>query len=26
VGPAPSNYAQAQLNFQQEALNFIARG
>jgi len=26
VGPAPSNHAQAQLNFQQEALNFIARG
>merc|ERR1719219_2599705 len=26
VAPAPSNYAQAQLNFQQEALNFIASG
>merc|ERR1719220_1734809 len=26
VAPAPSNFAQAQLNFQQKALNFIARG
>merc|ERR1711910_17486 len=26
VGPVPANYAQAQLNYQQEALNFIASG
>merc|ERR1712158_340484 len=26
VGPSPANYAQAQLNYQQEALNFIASG
>merc|ERR1711936_1544140 len=26
VGPVPANLAQAQLNYQQEALNFIASG
>ena len=25
-GPTPVNFAQAQLNYQQEALNFIASG